>query len=432
MQIKKFIGDDTASVMAQIRDEFGNNAMILETNTVKTGGLFGFFTKSKIEILAAVENDAKKTRPAVRKAMDVTQEQEEIERPMNDFRSDFRTNLGYAKNIANQASQINQKQIDISRLNQYKEPINQKYNRQFQIEKKPAHELERSKEEIEFKDDIDQIKKTVMNLSKKINDTFRTPEEEEEYLKFVNQVQALVKTGMSKELAERVIENSKKFGTEYTNENILNSIINIFSDYKPDERKEYRYNIFIGPTGVGKTTTLAKVASNAEMGTNKKQAFLTMDTYRISAVEQLKTYAQILSVPIEVAYEIDDLEGAVQRLSSRDIIYIDTAGRSHKNKKQIMELKKILDSFETKKTYLFLSATTNLDDIYDIIDTYSFIDDYYIIVTKTDETSKMGKIFDIINYSERPISFITDGQNVPDDLKQFDFNSFVNEFVKGF
>ena len=163
---------------------------------------------------------------------------------------------------------------------------------------------------------------------------------------------------------------------------------------------------------------MAKIASKETIENKKKIGFLTLDTYRISAVEQLKTYAEILSSPIEVAYEIQDLSFAIDRLSNRDMVFIDTAGRSHNNKSQVEDLKKVL------------SANTSIDDIYDIVDTYSFVDDYEIIVTKTDETLRMGNVLDIIKKTGKNISYITFGQNVPDDIEQFNLGKYVSELIR--
>lgn len=157
---------------------------------------------------------------------------------------------------------------------------------------------------------------------------------------------------------------------------------------------------------------------------------MTLDTYRISAVEQLRTYAEILNCPIEVAYDKDDVSEAVNRLESRDSVFIDTAGRSHRNKIHMKELEEILGSIEEKEVFLVLSANFNKEDIKDILEAYSFIDEFSVIITKMDETSREGLVFDIIDEANKPISYITYGQNVPDDIEVFDFNKFVNEFLR--
>ena len=144
----------------------------------------------------------------------------------------------------------------------------------------------------------------------------------------------------------------------------------------------------------------------------------------------MRTYAEILNCPIEVAYDKDDVSEAVNRLESRDSVFIDTAGRSHRNKIHMKELEEILGSIEEKEVFLVLSANFNKEDIKDILEAYSFIDEFSVIITKMDETSREGLVFDIIDEANKPISYITYGQNVPDDIEVFDFNKFVNEFLR--
>jgi len=186
----------------------------------------------------------------------------------------------------------------------------------------------------------------------------------------------------------------------------------------------------VGPTGVGKTTTLAKIASSLSIKENKRIGFLTLDTYRISAVEQLKTYAEILNCPLEVAYDKNDIKDSLQRLDTRDTIFIDTAGRSHKNKKHMAELKDMLSNIEDKEVFLVIGANFNKEDINEILSNYSFIENYHLIVTKLDETSRLGLIFDIMNDAGKSISYTTFGQNVPDDIEIFDLKGFINEFLR--
>ena len=157
---------------------------------------------------------------------------------------------------------------------------------------------------------------------------------------------------------------------------------------------------------------------------------MTLDTYRISAVEQLRTYAEILNCPIEVAYDKEDVTEAIKRLESRDVVFIDTAGRSHKNKGHMKELEEILNSIIEKEVFLVISANFNKDDIKDILCVYSFISEYNIIITKMDETSREGLVFDIMNESKQPIAYTTYGQNVPDDIEMFDLTKFINEFSR--
>lgn len=144
--------------------------------------------------------------------------------------------------------------------------------------------------------------------------------------------------------------------------------------------------IFVGPTGVGKTTTLAKIAANYLLNRKKSVGLITADTYRIAAVEQLKTYAEILGIPVSVVYTPVEMKEAVELYSDKDLILIDTAGRSQKNKAQFEELKALVAASGADEVYLILSATTSLKNCREILKSYSFLNDYKLLFTKTDET----------------------------------------------
>lgn len=175
----------------------------------------------------------------------------------------------------------------------------------------------------------------------------------------------------------------------------------------------------MGPTGVGKTTTIAKLSSKLILEEKKKIAIFTADTYRIAAVEQIKTYANILSIPVEIIYEPKDLEEFLPKYKEYDYILVDTAGRSHKNKVQIDDLKALFEAFSKYSilTYLVLSATTKYTDLKHITSLYEDMTEYSLIFTKLDETSAIGNILNVKLDTGRPLSYISYGQNVPDDIE---------------
>ncbi len=184
---------------------------------------------------------------------------------------------------------------------------------------------------------------------------------------------------------------------------------------KPGLQKKY-INI-VGPTGVGKTTTLAKVAAETMLKHDKKVAFITTDTYRIAAIDQLKTYAKILNVPIEVAYNLEDFKRAAERFSHYDFVFIDTAGRNFRNPQYVKDLNEIIHFTDEMETYLVLSMTSKQKDMEDIYRQFAAIPIKQVIFTKADETSTFGQIFNFIHTHKLGAAYITDGQNVPDDIE---------------
>jgi flagellar biosynthesis protein FlhF len=193
---------------------------------------------------------------------------------------------------------------------------------------------------------------------------------------------------------------------------------------------------FVGPTGVGKTTTIAKVASDFKLEKKKKIAMITSDTYRIAAVEQLRTYASILDIPLQVVYTIEELNNAIQLFKDYDLILVDSAGRSHKNKEQCREMMHMLndctlpDNME-KNIYLVLSAATKYIDMQNIVDVYSDLGDYNLLFTKIDETTALGNILNLRLKTSANLSYVTSGQTVPDDISLIDPQKMAKHILGG-
>ena len=193
------------------------------------------------------------------------------------------------------------------------------------------------------------------------------------------------------------------------------------------------YVFFIGPTGVGKTTTLAKLASKLKLEKKLNVALLTADTYRIAAVEQLHTYANILQVPLRVVYNETELKDSLEDLKSFDIVLVDTAGRSHRDPEQTDDLRRLLEAVpeERRQVYLVLSVATKYNDLIKITKTYSDISDYRLIFTKLDETSCLGNIFNIKMLTGVPLSYATFGQKVPNDISRLDAQTIARHLLGG-
>jgi flagellar biosynthesis protein FlhF len=178
---------------------------------------------------------------------------------------------------------------------------------------------------------------------------------------------------------------------------------------------EQRIVVLIGPTGVGKTTTIAKIAANFSLIGAKNVGLITIDTYRIAAVEQLKTYAEIIGIPVQVAYSPKELKDALGRMQDRDLVLIDTAGRSHNNYLQISELKNYLAGIKAE-IHLVISATTKPQDIDEIVKAFGQVSVDRVIITKLDETTTYGVILQTCERTRAPLSFVTTGQGVPEDI----------------
>ncbi|MCO7125979.1 flagellar biosynthesis protein FlhF [Sporolactobacillus shoreicorticis] len=191
-----------------------------------------------------------------------------------------------------------------------------------------------------------------------------------------------------------------------------------------------RYIMLVGPTGVGKTTTLAKLASRAVLDEGKKIAFITTDTYRIAAIDQLKMYANILGVPIEIAYTDGDFHQLMQKLAHFDQIFIDTAGRNFKKGAYINELIRLIHDESQIGMFLVLSATMKCEDMNMVIEQFDSLHLSHLILTKMDETLSYGSVISmLLKHRQLTVSYITNGQDVPDDLSNPNLRELINQLL---
>jgi len=189
---------------------------------------------------------------------------------------------------------------------------------------------------------------------------------------------------------------------------------------------------FVGPTGVGKTTTIAKIASKFTVEDKKRGALLTADTYRIAAAEQLKVYANILEVPFRVIYTSEEAIQALEDFRDCDYIFVDTAGHSHRNEEQIAHMKELVEAMQKQaecQSFLVLSATTKYADLLKIVSIYKDITEYQLIFTKLDETSAIGNLLNVKMFTDIPIAYVTYGQNVPNDITVFNAQKAVKRLL---
>ncbi|TQR07738.1 flagellar biosynthesis protein FlhF [Psychrobacillus soli] len=192
-----------------------------------------------------------------------------------------------------------------------------------------------------------------------------------------------------------------------------------------------KYMNVLGPTGVGKTTTIAKMAARAVLEEKKKVGFITTDTYRIAAIEQLKTYAGLLQAPIEIVYNENDLQQAMHKFEALDVVFIDTAGRNYKEGKFVEDLQKLIDLKENTETFLVLSSTSKQKDMEVIIEQFKDFPIEKFIFTKVDETNSIGSIINLMVKYKKGLAYYTDGQEVPEDIVEASLDELLNLFLKG-
>ncbi len=186
----------------------------------------------------------------------------------------------------------------------------------------------------------------------------------------------------------------------------------------PSARAGSRVVALVGPTGVGKTTTVAKLAARSALQQGGRVGLVTIDTFRIAAVEQLKTYAKIMAVPLRVAEDAGQFQTAVEEFSDRDLVLVDTAGRSPRDEEALAELFSLFPADLPVEVHLVLSVTTRSRDLEEILKRYAGLGASRLILTKLDETGSHGALLGLPLASRLPLSYVTTGQNVPDDIEE--------------
>ena len=395
MIIKKFQGTSEAEAVLKAKEEMGSSAVVVNIKTIKHKGLARLFKKDLVEITAALEEKLPTTQiPAAKINEAVT---ENINLPFQNLLEENK-----------KTSAIEEKLNNIQAM--------------FESQIKDTRQIEESDNKKE-----ENIKEKNINISfiRLLYDQLLDNEVDEKY---VNQIIGEIETSIKKESNVDSILRS-----------IYQKIILKLGQPKiiELEKNKTKVEFFIGPTGVGKTTTIAKLASFFKIEKNAKVAMITSDTYRIAAVEQLRTYANILNVPLQVVYTIEEFNMAVKGFEGYDLILVDTAGRSHKNEEQCREILHLVNDCSLdeekyiKDTYLVLSAATKYRDLIKINDNFGTIKDYSIIFTKLDETMCLGNILNMKLKTGVPLSYVTSGQAVPEDISSLDAQRIARTLLGG-
>lgn len=403
MIIKKFQAKTENEAVEAAKKELGNNVVIMNVRNVKKKGIFRFFSSDSVEVTVALEEENERYT-AVKK-------EERREVPEN-------TNVVYP--VPNRENAANRNLIveDLDTEKRDNAFLEEKLNNLHSLLEQQLQKPEESKQEEEEEDSTSELEKFMKLL-------YNTMLDNEVSEKYANQI-----------IDE--IEKSAKPNTpfDYALTNIYQKMILKFGKQEgitPPE-KGPKMVFFIGPTGVGKTTTIAKIASRYIVDEKKKVALVTSDTYRIAAAEQLRVYAGILEVPFRVVYSPEEIVQTMKDFADYDYIFIDTSGHSYQNEEQKETMKSIVHSVDgqaEKEVFLVLSATTKYRDLLKIVDTYTEVTEYKLIFTKLDETSAVGNLLNIKLYTGAALSYVTYGQNVPDDLEDFNPQKTVKQLLGG-
>jgi flagellar biosynthesis protein FlhF len=383
MKVQKFIASNMIEAMKKIRQELGEDAVILNSKQVSIGRMFGLIKKKQIEVIAAVEPQPKMKNVKVK------------EKPKN-----------------------------------------------FSVkEEKPIVRNETAHSAVPFPEkglntQIEELKEMVQKLSEHSS--------QDQYQHYPMPVQTFlghlrvqgVNAITIGDISTKLLTDWRSGSGEKSEHDVYQRGFHYLKDALSGveyggSQFQKKYINLVGPTGVGKTTTLAKMAAQAVLEQRKKIAFITTDTYRIAAIEQLKTYSAILNVPVEVIYKRADFQKAIEKFTDYDLVFIDTAGRNYRELQYIEELKRVIDFKQDIETFLTLSLTMKEGDLADIIQSFSDIKVDQFIFTKLDETATYGSMANLIIRHKIGAAYLTDGQDVPDDIQRASTEMIVKRILQG-
>ncbi len=363
MIVKKFSGKDYQEAIMKVKQEMGSDAIILQSREIKPRGLKRFITASYYEVTAVIDDDLKL-----------------------------------------QADQMK----DESRVNEFKPKENE-------IE---ASELVNCEQEL--MQEMQKMQNLMKSIKSRIKDNELRSDSLNQYHETLisNNVNSDVASHITSQIEARIPANKSDdqkivnaFYLKY-----LKEYLNVIQPIKINPQKKGNLVFLVGPTGVGKTTTIAKLAANMTFVNQKSVALVTLDTYRVAAVEQLRVFAEIMGIALSVVFTPQELRNALEKLMHNDVIFVDTAGRSPYNQEHMAELKECVTLAKPDEVILVMSATTNNNDAVKIFNSFNEVGIDKIIITKLDETAGWGQVLNLVYECKKPIAYVTNGQNVPDDI----------------
>src|SRR6056297_2969769 len=450
MKIKKYVVDDVKTALKRIKNELGEDAVILQTRKFKKGGFLGIGRSVKYEVTAVADDKERKRENKVpenkgeydgwvdskklyelKKILSqnsmIKNDKVQQNNPPENKRNDYNPSIpeidyqypSKKQTVQNRHSENNWNNISVQHRDR---------------EENSRVSISDYKSMSEMKKEMLSMKRIMQDLSLKMDKDSYLPGIPEEYKKIFK---ALKRHELNDDIARKLVESlrivtqDKNISTlEFEKKfiDILHPIIKTENPLKEYEKGDIIF--FVGPTGVGKTTTLTKIAAMLSLEMRKKVGILTIDTYRIAAVDQLKTSADIMGIEVGVAYNPGELKTMLEKFKNYDLVLVDTAGRSQKNEMQMSELTRYLQIIEPEYVFLTGSMNTRISDLFDIVEHFSVVSPTHLILTKMDETRIYGSLIELTNNYDIPISYVTNGQRIPEDIMMGNSKRLASLLVK--
>ncbi|MCS7234213.1 MAG: flagellar biosynthesis protein FlhF [Synergistetes bacterium] len=376
---KSFIAESEAEAIRKAKEELGSDIVILETKRFKKGGFLGLFAKRYVEVIVGVP---------------------EKEKRESDARFEILTKLLSERKASYTPSLAEERKKSLS-------------------ESDRIEVLEK---------DIREVKELIGVFLERLGQIDLSVKEEKKFGEGGKLYNFLLEQEIKERHAEEILRAFLEKGASFKGlswRDLRKELAKVVAEsikVSPVKLKENGTQVaaFVGPTGVGKTTTIAKLAAIFALFEERKVALVTADTYRIAAVEQLKTYAKIIGIPIEIVFTPQEVRRAIEKHLDAELILMDTAGRSHYDSMKMSELKSYIEASSPDEVHLVLSLNTKYRDLEEIVRRFSCVPLHKMVLTKLDETSTFGNILNLVKDFSIPISYVTNGQDVPKDIEVAD------------
>jgi flagellar biosynthesis protein FlhF len=402
MRIKKFQAHSLKEGCEQMKRDLGPDAIIISSRKVTRGGPFNLLARDMFEVTGAIDEVSAPPPGAYRRRTESPEFAQHLERSNVDLEE--QSTLANLRRIAEQYGQR-------SRDEQRSPGVSRRT-----VEAGSMVELRTDMEDVKgtLRAIVDQLKYSRMPA---LPDTLQKA--------YSRLVQHDVDEQLAADLVQGVYASTNQdhiTNRQYLEKQVIAALAGVIppaAGARP-RRKKTRIVVLVGPTGVGKTTTIAKLAAINKLVSGLDVALISADTYRIGAIEQLRTFAGIADIPMEVVYKPAEVAQMLRKFRTKDIVFFDTVGRSQRSKKDLNDLAKFVAAADPDETHLVLSASTNIKTSEDIIDQFKVVKPNRLIFSKLDEAVTYGPLLSIMHRHHLPISYITTGQTVPDDIRTVD------------
>lgn len=490
MIIRKYLVDNINEALFRIKHELGDDAYIISQKMVREPGVKGFFSNKKLEVTVGLINkeNLSENKYLPNEEVQGGVLSSSVNQPQADLNNSILSNNDVKQQFLGSYAQNSYSQNDKSKSMSYYNKLfeekqkmfnnfnNESFNQNYQDLSKEAipnqnnFQIENLRREGQNRNsssiidlNLDQFSNRLVNkypddLNENLNyvnqvDKFNIPKPEiqnensQELKKELQEIKDIVKGlvnnstssincldeilhkhDICKELCEEIKSNCTLTSEELRNEKIVKKYLrdvfsNIIKIYENDVSNKF---VVVGPTGSGKTTTVAKLAGMLSLNLNKRVGMVTIDTFRVGAVEQLKMYADIMNIPYKSVMTLNDIRSVFDDMKACDVILVDTIGRGNKNIIQLNELSMFVQSIQSNDVSLVVSAGMKEQDVDLFINSFKGIKFTNVIVTKLDETNSFGMLVNICYKTSIPISFLTIGQDVPLDIKKANKNEILD------